>query len=439
MVELKHFVIIGNSLFKIRFFALSALSASLLLNCSGPQKSLPGAQVMHFPFAMAIKGDRLLVSSENSDGKYGYGRLVSLDTKAIHNELKNLKPEETIPWENVVKSNVLIPPGGGPISFEDQIIIFASGANNTLYSAIEPLCNEPSQIITSCAQSASLELSENDPYALAILQQQPKQDYFLVSYLSSGRIDLVELDKKPKSPMLRALKSFYVDNLVDDKLKGDFFTKKVMVSKPGTKDARVFLLLERKPSKEYIHARQDSKSTFKLASLQKNMGAFLLSFDLKKLLEKDTITSADVSVVDLQELFGVYLAQDFYINDVDNTATILARSPEVLIKIHLEQKTLLEKQLVCRGAGSMAVNPNLDRIFIPCFSDNRVISLKLSSLALMGASGIHGRGPAFAAVDEAHKVVFVSYNTDGKVGIFDFDMNYLGHVFQPAPINRVGS
>lgn len=394
---------------------------------------------MHFPFAMAIKDHTLLVSSQDSDGKYSYGRLVALDTQVINNALKNLKADNALDWQPALKSNVLIPPDAGLISFEDQII-FASRADNQLYTAAEPLCNEPSQVINNCPNNTTLKLSENDPYALAILEQNPNRDVILASYLSSGRIDLIELDKKPSKPVLKPLKNFLIQDWVGEKFKGDFFIKKVSVTQASKPDqAQVFLLVERKVSKEYIHDLAERKSTFKLALLQKNTGALLVSVKVKDLLDKDKIDVADIKIRNLQENFGIYLAQDFYINEKDNTAVILARSPENLIKIGLAQESLLERQLVCRGSSSMAVSRKLDRIFVPCFSDNRIISFTLSSLALMAASDHHGRGPAFAVIDEKHETVFVSFNTEGKVGIFDFDLGYLGHLFQPAPINRVGS
>jgi len=384
---------------------------------------------MHFPFAMAINGQTLLLSSQDSDGKYDYGRLVAFDTKEIKQDIKNLSQK----WEQLVKSNVLIPPDIGLISFEDYII-FASRADNRLYLTPKPLCNEPFEVISKCPDTATLDLGHNDPYALAVLEKKTERDIILASYLSSGHLDLIEYNKKPKKPALKALKSLNIQDWLGEKYKGDFFTKKVSVAQ-----ANLYILVERKPSKEFIDDLTKRKVSFKLATLRKNTGALLLKIKVDDLLNKNKITDADIKIFNLQEDFGISLAQDFYIDKNDEIAVILARSPESLIKIKLDSEKILDTQLLCRGASLMAVSQDLDRIVVPCFSDNRVISLTLSSLAIVAASDFHGRGPAFALIDEDHKKVFVSFNIEGKVGVFDFDLKYLGELFEPAPRNRVGS
>jgi hypothetical protein len=388
-----------------------------------PDKIIPGEMTMHFPFAMAIKNNTLLVSSQSIDNKYGYGRLIALDTELLS---KNLAA-----WQSSVIGNTLIPLDVGLITYTDRII-FASKESNSLYAAQEPLCNSPAQSIEACPGSASIKLAKNDPYALALLAKKPEQDIVLTGYLSSGHLDLIKINKQTNSTTLEYIKTVKLQNLFntpDQKI----ITKNIIINKD-----KVFLLLERKISTEFIHKKIQRDADFKLTTLRKNTGALLIAIKTQDLLDQENITSSMITVWDLHDI-NISLAQDFYIDDTQSHAIILSRAPEALYKFDLKNKTIIDKQIICQGASSLAVSPTRDRLFVPCFNDNRVLSFTLSSLGLVAASLTHGQGPAFAVVDDKHKLLYVSNNLEGTVSVYNFDLKFLGHIFAKAPRNQTGS
>lgn len=436
-----------------KLFWLHACCTCLMVatfNCTTPPRELlPDEQVMHFPFSMAIKNNILLVSSGNSDQKYSNGRMVAVDTNAVSQALASEGPKNPIPWEQVVKANFLIPPDVGLISIGGNQVIFASRATNQLFAVQENpqflSCNDPHLKIENCADASVLNLPENDPYSLAFIRNDSRADLFLASYLSSDRIDMIELDKTSKPHSLKILKQFSTQEWVEEILKGALaketrvITKKIMVTHAeDPNQARAYFLLEKRFSKDFLDKKAERRSAFKLKILKENVGALVLSIKVSDLIGSGMPAANTMSLVNLEESFGISLVQDFYIED-NNVAVILGRSPEALFKINLAQKTLIETQTVCHGASSMAVSLENDRIFVPCFSDNRIISFNLSSLGLEAASGLHGRGPIFVAIDSNNRQIFVTYNIDGKLAVFDFDLKYLGHIFKGAADNQVGS
>jgi hypothetical protein len=99
---------------------------------------------------------------------------------------------------------------------------------------------------------------------------------------------------------------------------------------------------------------------------------------------------------------------------------------------------VMEVGAVCTGATSMAVDPSSDTLVIPCFADNRVAAFSMDSLNVKAMSKVIGRGPTFVLIDKTTGYFFCTLS-DGTVAILDDKLNYLGHLFDKAPLNRIGS
>jgi len=177
----------------------------------------------------------------------------------------------------------------------------------------------------------------------------------------------------------------------------------------------------------------------KNSMLQASKGAFIAAALVKDLLTNERLLESSIELWNLGELYDITGVSDFFVEPTGHDALVLAREPESLFKIDLKNGAKFASEPVCLKSGMFAVSEREDRVFVPCFSDNKVISLTKSSIRLIGVSGYYGRGPAFIAVDDAHKKIFVSYNNDGKVVVLDFDLAYLGHIFNEAPSDRTGS
>jgi hypothetical protein len=365
--------------------------------------------------------------SSQSDDRYDFGRLVAINNAKISNALTKAD-KDPIPWNSVVSANMLIPRDAGPLLLNDQYVVFASRMDEHLYlvpRAANTLdCNNPEQSIVDCAAVRSLKLSERDPYSLASFS---KGKYFIASYLMSDKLELIGLGNTGAKDLL-SLKQISGENLLKiaagDKAvkKVRLITRQVRITDPDddTK-ARVYVLMEKYSSKSSVNI--NSKA------------ALVLSFLVKDLISKPVLAKTDIEFMDLKELYDIDGAQDIYVTK-DNIY-LLARVPEQLYKIDLVKKDEFVYKPMCSGATSLAVENG--HIFIPCFSDNKVISLAMSSFLITKESGYLGRGPAMVVPNQANQRIFVSINNDGIVAILDYDLKPLGHLFKRAAKNSMGS
>lgn len=407
-----------------------------MANCTSETKErIPGIDVMHYPFSMAINGDTLFVTSQ-SDGQYSNGRMISLYTNAIEQTLtKNAGKELLLPFNDIVTSNTLIPRDAGLIALTKDRVFFASRETGALVAVLRQgngfSCSNPYKKLESCAEASFLEMAAADPYSIDLMNQDEREDKLIVTYLSSDRLDVVVHDRSKKGNALRPLKHFFGADLVREKLDAKdiansrLITRKVFVAnKADPSLTKVYFLLE-------LYGAKSS-------ALIQSKNAFIVAVLASDLLQDKRLQSADIELWNLNKLFNIKGAQDFYVDEAGVTAYLLARIPESLFKIDLKSTGNYENQPVCIGASSLAVTTDHDRLFIPCFKDNKVISFRMSSLRLDNATGFYGRGPSFIAIDEKNKKIFVSYNLDNKVGILDYDLNYLGDIFNQASSLNVG-
>lgn len=390
---------------------------------------------MHYPFSMAISDNTLVVSSQASDHKYGFGRLVAIDLNAVDQALAKDQSKAALPFNEIVTSNTRIARDAGLIAIDGQIV-FGSRENNNLYAVPRDqngfLCNDSEKKLESCPEASVLALAASDPYALEFISQGESENKILVTYLSSDRLDIVNLDKNKKNNALKPVKHFFAADWVREKL-GEkalkdkrLITRKIFLANKADKDkAKVYFLFE----------KYSDKSSF----IEHSKGVFIIAVLASQLISEKQVPASSIELWDLSEQYNIKGAQDLYVNDEGSLAYVLARLPESIFKIDLHDQKRFESQPVCLGASSLAVTAAQDRLFIPCYQDNKVISFKLPSLRLDNATGYYGRGPAFIAIDDNHKRIFVSYNNDNKVGILNFNLDYLGHIFNQASSHSTGS
>ncbi|HXW60827.1 MAG TPA: hypothetical protein VEK06_04730, partial [Myxococcota bacterium] len=82
----------------------------VMSSCTSPNKErIPGVQVMHYPFSMAIKDQFLFLSSQSSDRKYSFGRLVAINLNSVESALSKANNKGPLPYGDVVTANTLIP------------------------------------------------------------------------------------------------------------------------------------------------------------------------------------------------------------------------------------------------------------------------------------------------------------------------------------------
>lgn len=410
-----------------------ALLAGLVSCTSKLDERIPSQNTMHFPLMMAKNNKYLAVTSTSSDGKYDFGRLVILDTDKISQITRSQEPKFPMVWEKVVLNNLLIPKDVSGISFTDNSLTFADRENNELLSL--PVarhnisCNAPDKRAEQCHGARLLKLSDYDPFSISTISEQPSSELILASYLSSDRIDMIETKKNTADP-ISIRKSFKVKDWVNSKIhreKNDqrrYITKKIYITnKSDQSRSKAYFLVEQHLNK---------------ASLYSNPKAsFLISIKVTDLINQATIDKSTIELSDLREQFGIAGSQDLYVDETTEQAYILAKTPEILVKIDLSTNSLIESVMVCRGATSMTVGSN--NLWVPCIEDDRIAMYARSPLDIITSSRIVARGPAFIVYDEPNHLLYCSFTYDGIVGVFNDQLEYLGHIFDKAPSNSLGS
>lgn len=388
---------------------------------------IPPFDVMHFPFTMALSGKYLAVSSASTDGKYDYGRLVVLDTVAIKKAIdaKNTN-KEPIAWQDIVMSNFLVSPEVGEIIFSNDVAAFVSQQSGVL-TAIPIDANGKADCASTetkaemCRDARVLPMvADEDPFGI---QNMPKgSDTFLVSYLNSDRIDLVKIDKS-KIELLKSFKGYEWARKkvkIKDIEKQRLVTKKIYIS---AADAKVYFLFNRYKAKN--------------KDLSEPKGSYIVAISEGDLMAP-SLGDDKIDLWDLAELASIDNSQDLY---VDKTEAYLLTN-ESLYKIELKPKNkpkLINNTLSCTKPISMAVSNAKNLIVVPCFKDNQVVSYDMPTLSIKNTSEVVGRGPAYCVIDDDKSYIYCTYYNDGTLAIFDMYLKYLGHAFNRAPFNRVGS
>jgi hypothetical protein len=401
-----------------------------IISCtSTPNERTPPDGVMHYPHTMALFDHYLAVSSTDADGKYDSGRLVVLDTNAIKAAIDGGGSKEPIPWGHVVKSNLLIPPQVGDISYSDYSLVFSSLQSSVLLSL--PItdgivkCNSPFNQAALCPDARSLKLVDYDPWSLLRIAENANEDFIIASYLSSDRIDVIKLDKTAGTG-LTYLKSFktldWISRKVDAKIIKNqrLVTRKLLLPSKG--GSKVYFLIEQHPQKIQTDERPKH--------------SYIVAVKVSDLMAETTISNLDLW--DLSEIAQITGVRDFFVDESVNLAFVLGSLPEALYKLDLNQKAMIETSPVCVKASSMAVNSTWGLIFIPCFDDNKVVSYSTTTLNLKSSSRT-GRGPGFCVTDERNRLVYCTLYVDGILVIFDEQLAIRGYVFDKAPTNRMGS
>jgi hypothetical protein len=422
-----------NLCLTVRF--LVVLSCCLVSACtSKPESRMPEEKVIHFPSSLALSpdGKTLVIGSSAADGKYDFGRLISVATKSIKTALDGADTKEPIDWSKVVATNLLIPQEIGELNYSDRFLTFASFENNLLMAlpvtAGALNCNGPEKGAQSCPGASTLAMSEHDPFAIKSMQVGATDESLLVSYLSSDRIDMVKIN----SGAMMNTKSFNALDWLTVKLPDKSFknrrviTKKIHISfKNDLARSKAYFLLEEHPKKNQTITRAKA--------------SYLVAILVKDLVAQAPIVDSMIELWDFFDQFSIASVQDLFIDDGQSHIYLLARIPESLFKINLNTKELMDVNVVCTGARSMVVSTAKDSLIVPCFAENRVALYTLSPFRLKQSSGFVGRGPSACVVDEAHALVYCTFSKDGTLVIFDDKLSYRGYIFPKAPNNRIGS
>lgn len=404
-------------------YVISIIAIGISSCTSQPVETPPGDYVMPFPLHMALKDNVLLVGGVNADNRFSHGRLVALDTEALDKVLKSDAPKYPISLQSVLSANMLIPTASSMMAVKDDIF-FASPEGRLYKVPMTPkgfVCNRAQSFIEGCKDVKSLDVGHTEPLALQIISKNP--EILAISFSSSSRISLVSLSTMTPKKSFDAYDFLHAKGI---KISAEerVLTKKILVEKKDTADALVYFLLERRSIVQISPSPQ---------------GAYLVAIKQADLLTKDTIPASLISLWDFKDLFSIVGVHDIFVDESNKMAYLLGQSPEILFKINLTTSVLIDTAPACVSASSLTVSVAQNRIVMPCFKDNRIASFTMSPLALDITSKIYGQGPSYVVIDENKNYIYVSFFNDGRVVIFDNQLNYLGHVFDATTVSDMGS
>ncbi len=409
----------------------------LLLHACGsaPDVIIPPTNTLHFPSFSTIHNGKYYVAGANADGKYGFGRLIGMSIAEIHKEI-TAGNHEPVPFATI-ESNVLVPSNTSQILIQDNLLVMASRGSGKIYA--QPLnvdgtlrCNKSDETFESCDLSSSLDTNQSDPFSLVFINKILNKSYFALSFLGSDALQVYSYDHTiNKKGALSLHKSFKItplitENMHPDDMKGfSFFSRKLFHGATG-----LFILAEGK-----FQASETKKRPGKGVSYTPSFVLNIKTADL----DKAKLEKADCTVLALTD-FSIEATRDIYFDEGKSELYVMSSMPQMLSKIDWNTKKLLLSNPVCLGATSFSVDSVGKRMFVPCFSDNRVASFSLDNLALKNVTSELGRGPTYASFDALNNRLFVSFFLDGTVIILNADdLKYQGYLFNKAPKNRVGS
>lgn len=414
----------------IMWSVTAIIACAFYYSCtSKPEERFPDDEVMHFPTSMTLHNSFLAISSSSADGKYHAGRLMVIDTSIVKEIIESKGSLEPISLKKIVRTNFMIPEESGEIYFSSDFLITAGRKNSEMVAVSVkddlPQCNKPRSLLKDCKNAQSITLPNYDPHALVNVVNNSLEEQILGSYLSSDRIDMIKIEKGNNA--ISITKSLHANQFLKPKLKANalknqrIITRKMQLVKAS--DEKIYFLFEQ-------HSQRTQAPT-------KPRGTFLVAIKTSELIASSA--PEQVEIWNLNELASIAGAQDFFVDEAKREAYVLARVPEAIYKLNLANASIMDVGSVCTGATSMALDPDEDRIVIPCVLDNRLIALSMKDLTIKGTSKVLGRGPSSVVIDKTTGYIFSTISGDGIVAIVDDKLNYIGRIFEKAPSNRVGS
>lgn len=385
---------------------------------SEPKLMMPGSQLMPFPTLLNLANEQLIVFGTNADERYGFGKMATIDTRALGTELAAKKLDEPLNYSRLVKSEILIP-SFAAASTVNQDLFFIAKANGSLN--VMPLTNQglfscrfEQKSLKDCPQAKAIKLPDYDPLTFFIEDQ-----HILFSYWDSSYVDVALY----QNGNLSWQNKIDLAQLISKKFNLSLSQHEIVIAKKIVKDAKnniIYFLAERRVRP-------------KISAQRIPNGVFLLGINVADLY-REKIEDAHDSSLNLGQSFNIVGADDFAFGDMGQVL-VLASKPAAIFKINMANNTLIESSTVCRMAANMSVSLTNNQIVLPCFQENKLASFTITPLAPDISSGIYGQAPAFTLIDESKNYVYASYFVDGRVLVFDLKLNYLGHVFKKTPLN----
>jgi hypothetical protein len=464
----------------LRLIMTAALFLSALIGCVGEQQETHPLTRPHYPSGLAISGNTLAVLSMNFDRRFTSGALLTVDLDKVENELQKLgsvpPASRFISGDAVVTSSAFVP------SLARQTIALSGAATGTEPAPITfifqnrdqetiqavPLnrntgtirCARPATMAAAdvlgqdCREAAGiLKLSGREPYTMAALPKEPGDTGFpkvAVAYLGSDQIDVVEFNANGLPARVAATvnllalvdKSDLHKNVGAQVMRMRIRSLKTLTKGQGgyAGESIVLAALEFKLSVDtsFLDPTAARVVWFPVAKL---LSGQLQSSDLGEWNLTKQINSKGVSDVEaIAENGKVRL----YALLTKTDAIVAADFNAVPGGKKLQSASLRRILDTCDNPLQITYVPSQKTLVVGCRDTMAQASLRLVDPATLEPTHIvnrFGRGMEAFAVSPERNRVYVSYGTNGTVGILsteDGKLEIKGHIFPNAPRNLPG-
>lgn len=409
----------------MRRTASVCLAAAVLASCT-PKDDAPPRDRPVFPTGLAVVpgGAHLLVVSSNFDLTFRQGAVLAVDLDRVDEALAD--GDGTPIVADAFTSSVEVP------SFGDRPVVTSGGERAFLATRAENLvvelgvddgalsCEvaEPREgEVPGCGRApGALLVRGNDPFHLAIVNEARDADGALV------RVD--GLTAALTSPDVQ----FWSADLGRNDERRFAETGLLRVSEEFT-GLRGLALVPRTGRGPMVFAAAERRRDSFLGR-----GTSLVAFEPRR--------GAPVATLDLTEATGALAAREIAVVPSLDPAVppsallLLMRSPDSLVRVDLDEQPdgrvfarVGGVQPTCDDPSKITVvrlDPDEDvegdevvRALVTCFGDDALLAIDPDTLVVTHADRFFGRGPYDVVHDAARQRAYVSFFSEGTIGVFD--------------------
>lgn len=409
-----------------KFFYPFVVFISLLVSCTHkPDVHTPDELVMHFPIYSKVSSNVFLATSSSADGKYDFGRLSLMKLDAISSGISAQKGSGILNQEQEV-SSVLIPKESGPleVSSDGSLLMFTLVKDQAIVFLPfnEKLDCKKNELVSQCPNVVTHSVSIHEPSSIASVTS-GGQNFVIAGSLSEPQIEIVSFNGSvAKTEQIHELSKILEKT---KKKKEIAFSIRQINVDHNSLALDTFILLEEQKvlGSEYRVARN----------------TYIIKAKWDVLINQTSLKKSDVEIWDLRSEMGINQAVDFVIDSAKNELVLLASRPEMLVKINLANKGVLNETNICKGASMLALDEVNNQLYVPCFYDDTVIKIAQDTFLTTAISARIPGGPLFISVDSKRNLVLVSSFNQGVVEVLGSQLEPYGYLFKKAPKNRVGS
>jgi len=426
-------------------------------NC--PDEGSDNISMSHpvFPGTLLINSDGLFVTSRNEALQYSSGALLSVGSSELTSKQDLESPKQA--FEGLEIPSFALALTEVPDSNSRSFLFLTQELNHLHF-----VDSSSGKLVET-----SVRLPRNNPADILILTNGDTELTGLISYGSNGYLQNFSLTRGEfklgrEILLYEALLETKSSSTEKDPRKVKVIKSALLSkAKTGMLEDHVLLALEAPQSSE---ARKKNSLTAlnPTDALLAKMVSYLVWMPVGSLISQKIPDQTQINKLDLSDMLGALHIVDLNLTDNsadDNLVTVLMQNSDLIANLAYEMETddsgnqdlkFVSKHTVhatCENPVDLAVSNDLKMAYVACFNNDNfspVVGHDLNSLETLVKNKKFGLGPTNLLVNKSGSSysLFVSYNLDGSVGVFDLgsleapEMTPRMRLFPQTPRNIIG-